>query len=149
MEEWVPTLEMLTEMKRDEPNRFSSGDDTHEGLCMMLYSCGKSREEVFQEVSSRLSTQERKEHYDQQADDDFDIIDDLGSDVDFNRKMGLLPSLKEEQVYRKQWVGGFRLLTGTSQGSRFDVPPKAWIEEELIAVGARSEFEYSNLIVAG
>lgn len=159
MEEWVPPLEMLEEMKRDEPHRFSSHDHAHESRCLMLYHSGKSREEVFQEVSRMLSKEEVREDPPQQMNDDFDSGDDSCSNVslprvildsgissgynaELKRQFGLLPSLKEERVYQEKSAGGFRVLTGTSQGSRFDVPPKEWIEDELIAVGARSELTH-------
>ena len=129
MEEWVPPLEVLKEMERDEPHRFRKGYGSHESRCMILYQEGKSQEEVFREISSK-SKEELKAYSERarQAESDHRL-----------RHWGLFPNNKEQEAYRKQSAGGFRVLKGTSQGSRFAVPPKTWIEEELIALGARSE----------
>jgi hypothetical protein len=127
MKEWVPPLEVLKEMERDGPYRFRKDCNTHERRCMDLYQEGKSREEVFREVSCQMSKRG---------------IGEIESQKEVDRRKrqwGLFPSLKEHEAYQKQSAGGFQVLKGTSQGSRFDVPPKKWIEEELIAVGARSK----------
>ncbi len=131
MEDWVPPLEVLEEMRKDEPNRFLSWTGTHESACMALYDQGKTREEVFREVSSRPSGAEYNSALEEERQRENERL---------SSSLGLFPGLEGRDVNQKQSAGGFKRLNGTSQGSRFDVPPKTWIEEELIAFGARSKF---------
>lgn len=129
MEEWVPPLEILEQMKRDEPHRFVDSSGTHEQTCLLLYGQGKSREDVFAEISSCMSIAETRALEEEEQ----NITNKIAS------RLGLFPSLANREVSPKKSAGGFKRLEGTSQGCRFDVPPTKWIEEELIAVGARSK----------
>lgn len=130
LEEWVPPLEVLEEMRRVEPDRFREYGGTHEQLCMSLYQQGKTREEVFREVSSHMSHAEFK---------GFRKEEMLKTRDRLAIKLGLIPDLKEREENKIQSAGGFNRLRKTSQGTRFDVPPTKWIEEELIVFGAKSK----------
>jgi hypothetical protein len=125
MEEWVPPLEVLEQMQSDEPHRFREYRMTHEKRCMSFYQKGKTREEVFREVSSVKSEAEARASREEEKRKFMDKF---------------FPSLEEREAKKQRSAGGFKRLKDTSQGFRFDVPPMTWIEEELIVCGARSGY---------
>jgi hypothetical protein len=134
---WVSPLEALEQMERADPRHLAS----HEKQCLSLYRDGNSREEVFEEMLSLQRRGERnakiewKEHADQYEEgEEEEEYESLAISV------GLSPGPNEPEKNQKLSAGGFERLQGTSQGSRFDVPPEKWIEEELVKFGARSKF---------